>query len=193
MHVRACVISWPLLFKPTGSRRVPFAEVRKRVQEGKLQGGFRQVQNQGSHLSYFRPLCHFGRSCLSRSSLWSWQYKGQMTVCGCLDCQLRLGTDVACWYFERSWVVKCQSAQTLFPPCLIARTLEDFLRWTRDTFSVLNGLARKLQLAWIWQQEQAVQQLLPVWAVQRCTDLSLSVVLLLRGRRLGKLSISVRS
>lgn len=36
--------------------------VRKRVQEGKLQGGFRQVQNQG-----------------------------QTTVCGCLDCQLRLG------------------------------------------------------------------------------------------------------
>eukprot|EP00959_Pyramimonas_sp_CCMP1952_P358677 7510195-Pyramimonas_sp.AAC.1 len=36
--------------------------VRKRVQEGKLQGGFRQVQ---SH--------------------------GQTTVCGCLDCQLRLG------------------------------------------------------------------------------------------------------
>lgn len=36
--------------------------VRKRVQEGKLQGGFRQIQSQG-----------------------------HTTVCGCLDCQLRLG------------------------------------------------------------------------------------------------------
>jgi len=58
--------------------------VRKRVQEGKLQGGFRQVQNQG-----------------------------QMTVCGCLDCQLRLGNKQynSSFQYEQSKDVLAQKIQ----------------------------------------------------------------------------------
>lgn len=58
--------------------------VRKRVQEGKLQGGFRQVQNQG-----------------------------QTTVCGCLDCQLRLGNKQfsSSFQYEQSKEVLAQKIQ----------------------------------------------------------------------------------